>query len=174
MLLLLLALSLSACFRDPKFAVEPFISFNSISTRPMNGFDSVYITINFRDGDGNLGLAGSDQNTPFQPLNPDGTPNLFFNNFFVGIQKKERGRFVNVTLPDGQSLSGRFPLLNLTGNTRPLEGRLTYSFQMFVGVFGSPIRVGDTVRFEIQIADRALNLSNVIETDEVVARGRMQ
>ncbi len=123
--------------------------------------------ISFQDGDGDLGLSptnASDTMPPFQNRNPDGTLNKFRNNIFVTLQVNRDGVFETVALPDGQGFDGRFPPLNTIDQETALEGIIRYRLGIFYGVFGSPINAGDQIRFEVQIADRSLNESNVIQT----------
>ena len=71
----LLLLAATACYRAPEFSVEPQISFNSIkfydvvksNNDPRLGApkDSLVVTINFQDGDGDLGLQGNENAPPY-------------------------------------------------------------------------------------------------------------
>ncbi len=60
----------SACFNPPEFPVQPQIEFESIQYKEYGtGFDSEYdsliLTISFKDGDGDLGLDASENEAPF-------------------------------------------------------------------------------------------------------------
>ena len=60
----------SACFNPPEFPVEPQIEFESIQYKEYgNGFDSEYdsliLTISFKDGDGDLGLDPTENGEPY-------------------------------------------------------------------------------------------------------------
>jgi len=66
----------SACFNPPEFPVEPKITYESIyfgeTPNDQSLGDSIVLSINFKDGDGDLGLDGSDpkySQNPFQPSN---------------------------------------------------------------------------------------------------------
>lgn len=72
----LVFLAASSCYRAPEFPIEPTISFNSIkfydvvkqpNSDPRLGppKDSLVITINFQDGDGDLGVEGNENDPPF-------------------------------------------------------------------------------------------------------------
>lgn len=167
-------LLLVSCVDEPDFSRVPSISFNSISHVFLanESADSVRVVINFRDGNGDLGLNVTEREPPYNEINPDGQPNKFFNNYFIDVRKKVNGRFVKVTFPEGATFNGRFPRLNTSPSERSLEGELAYTFRMYLNVGGSPIQKNDTLVFDIQIADRALNLSNIISTDEIVAGSR--
>ena len=56
---ILIMVIISACFKAPEFANEPSISFNSIIFKKGATDldpDSLIVTVNFQDGDGDLGL----------------------------------------------------------------------------------------------------------------------
>ncbi|MGF1534373.1 MAG: hypothetical protein ACFCUI_11775 [Bernardetiaceae bacterium] len=160
------------CIAEPNYSNVPFIRFNDIANVPgsINNLDSVRLTIDFQDGDGDLGLSPSnsrDTLPPFQSLNPDGTPNKFSNNIFVEIEVLRGDVFEKINLLDNQNFNGRFPPLNTLGRPTPLEGTIRYTLGIFYGVFGSPLKAGDQIRLIVQIADRSLNESNPIETPTI-------
>ena len=127
------------------------------------------IVIKFRDGDGDLGLTSEDRNNPpYQLLNPDGTPNRYYYNYFVQVFRKTKGVFneINFDFPYCSFLP-----LRTDGKTGPIEGDLEYGvapFYLNSPLFPQP--ANDTLKFRIQIIDRALNESNIIETDEVIIK----
>ncbi|MCS7018716.1 MAG: hypothetical protein RMJ87_01255 [Cytophagales bacterium] len=165
---------LSGCFREPDYSVVPEIAFQNIVVRPARfpQTDSIAIFITYRDGDGDLGLSDQDINPPFNITNSDGTPNRFYYNYWINIFKKERGRFVRVVFTDPSvTLNGRFPRLNNLPSRTAIEGSLRYGFNLFYAfadAYRPRISRGDTVRFEVQLVDRQLNLSNIVQTDEIV------
>lgn len=164
---------LTACIAEPDYPDAPTISFEEIRVTPggIDNLDSVTVVINFQDGNGDLGLSPSnpeDTLPPYQSLNPDGTLNKFRNNIFVTIELTENGTFEPIELPDGQGFDGRFPLLNTLDRPTTLEGTISYTIGVFYGIFGSPLDAGDEIRMRVQIADRALNESNIIETPTVI------
>ena len=178
-LIVFLGLLLTACFRPPNYPDTPAIGFESIRNVPIsNGNDSVYITISYQDGNGDIGLdarAASDTMPPYQRSLANGQPNLFFNNYFLNLYKKVNGRFVKVTFNAGEfSLNARIPPLNPSRNSA-IEGTLTYGLQffyIFAEAYTPRISRNDTVKFDVQIADRALNRSNIIETQEIIVGRR--
>ena len=172
-----LGLLVTACFRPPTYPDTPSIGFASIRNVPIsNGNDSIYITITYQDGNGDIGLEQNENTPPYQVTNSDGSPNQFFYNYFINAYKKVNGRFVRVTFNTPEfTLNSRIPPLNPSRKSA-IEGTLTYGLQ-FLYVFGEAytprISRNDTVRFDVQIADRALNKSNIIETQEIIV-GRRQ
>lgn len=57
----------TSCYRAPEFPTEPNISFESLLFYDTPDVDSLVIGINFEDGDGNLGISGSENNPPYHP-----------------------------------------------------------------------------------------------------------
>jgi len=210
----------------PTYPNTPSIEYKNVFYRESDTTNYLTIEINFRDGNGDLGLhksfdAGepynaiwyylksgkkvdtkdtiannyilySDRNTPpYDTLPPyefpydcvnyidDGsdifyiTKNPNYNNIFVNFYVKKNGEFVLFDWvlwnpPNcGESYHGRFPILNESGQNRPLEGSLKYEM---AGVGFEVIFKFDTLKLEIQIQDRALNKSNIVETPEFVLR----
>ncbi|TAD95437.1 MAG: hypothetical protein EAZ97_15490 [Bacteroidetes bacterium] len=165
----------SSCFKEPDYSFTPEISFLSISNNPktdIRGTDSVTLSIKFKDGDGDLGLNSRDTAGIYAIKTPNGSINKFYNNYFIRILKKQNGVFVPISFTDPSfTLDGRYPILNENGRKKALEGEIRYSF-LFFYVFSSAykpeIKAGDVIKFEIQIADRTLNVSNVVETAELI------
>ncbi|ANQ50895.1 hypothetical protein KMW28_18930 [Flammeovirga yaeyamensis] len=174
---------LSSCFGEPEFPNEPEIEFAWIENRAggdgdsdSGKQDSIYVGLNFRDGDGDLGLSSDEQDPKYDatipdPDNPDTTMvNKYHNNYFVDIllKRPDETEFSMITFDDGTSYNGRFPLLNNSGRDRPLEGELRYLILLLVDERIQDIfSEGDSIKFEIHICDRALNESNFITTEGV-------
>lgn len=169
-------LSLKGCFfKKPEFPIEPAIAFESIKKVTIKGNqnelikDSITISITFRDGDGDLGLAPTDTLPPYKALNEDETPNKFHFNYFCTLYRKVKGEFVKFEFPDpALNNNGRYPLLNDDDKLGPLEGILAYNVN--IPLQNNIFKENDTLMFKIQIADRALHLSNEIETAEIVIK----
>jgi hypothetical protein len=170
-LLCFLSLLATACFKEPNYADTPAIAFESIRNVPINnGSDSVIITIAYQDGDGDMGLSSADTMPPFQRL-IGGQPNQFYNNYFLNIYKKVRGTYVPVRFVEPSfTLNGRYPRLNGSRKSA-IEGTLKYSFvffYVFSNAYTPSISRNDTVKFDVQVVDRALNKSNIVETQEII------
>jgi hypothetical protein len=156
---LIICVLLSSCFKEPEFALSPVISYekytSDILLDPFLGAtkDSVVVTIHFRDGDGDLGLDVEGMSRARE------TDDY---NFIVKSFRKRGGVFSEYIPADPPS--GFFPQLKLDEKPGPIEGFLSYTMD-FIHAF-TPKR--DTVKFEIQIKDRAGNLSNVTETEEII------
>ena len=173
-LLALLGLSVPGCISPPDYPDTPEIEFRSITIQPIvnrfGPFDSVFVTLSYRDGDGNLGLDQDNVDPPFNPTLPDGvTINPTYNNYFCQTQIRQTdGSFVDFT-PNGvgYNFNGRYP--NLTPESQgdrnaPLRGEIYYGFTIPPN---SALPPGTAIRFKINILDRALNRSNEVFTETV-------
>ncbi|MCU0390311.1 MAG: hypothetical protein MUE81_04275 [Thermoflexibacter sp.] len=170
--LVFIGLIATACFREPNYADTPAIAFESIRNTPINSSsDSVIITIAYQDGDGDMGLASTDTMPPFQRTASNGQPNQFFNNYFLNIYKRVNGRYVPVIFNEPSfTLNSRYPRLNGSRQSA-IEGSLRFTVPFFYGLFSaySPrINRNDTIRFDVQVVDRALNKSNIVETTDII------
>lgn len=152
--LVLTAVLFSACLKTEEFPKEPHIEFKSYEQRP----DSAELTISFTDGDGDIGLNQGDTLAPYNP------GSLWYHNFFVDYYKKVNGEWqLQVfTLP----LYYRIPVITPTGQNKALEGDITVQISPQV----LPQVPGDTVRFSVRIADRALNESNTVYTGSIIVQ----
>lgn len=172
---LLLTLGLTACFNPPEFSQTPEISFKSIegvrATDPLgNVQDSITVTIFFKDGDGDLGLANNDTFPPYQPLTTNSSgvavSNYFHHNYHLVVKRINNGVIQDVPFLDGGAIKGRFsPLVEDSG---PIEGELNFGRYFLVRNGGGTFNNSDTIFFEINIVDRALNISNTIQSDPIV------
>jgi hypothetical protein len=72
---LIICFSAIACVSPPdNFPTVPEISFREISFVPTSGADSLIVSIDFKDAEGDLGLNGTDIEPPFNPINFVRTP----------------------------------------------------------------------------------------------------
>lgn len=154
----------NGCVRPPDFPLSPEISFNNIVFRQgqrgsVINFtpDTIRLSFNYTDGDGDLGLNLGDTLPPFNRLNPDRTPNRNHFNIFVDyFEQNNQGGFDSVPL--SISFNGRFPLLMPKNESGPIRGTFDYNIQ------SNDFPRGRQVFFKIQIQDRALRSSNRIST----------
>lgn len=67
--MLITAFGWTSCISPPEnFPSVPEIEFSTIEYVPTSGADSLIISVNFKDAEGDLGLSPSDINPPFNPL----------------------------------------------------------------------------------------------------------
>lgn len=160
------------CTGEPDFSNIPAISFNNIqvvttSSQGLLGVskkDSITIGINYQDGDGDLGFTA----TELAKVKMTTSDSL--QTFLVNIFVQKNGKFQKSN--PKEKFGGNIPLRFKQGTkTGPIEGTINYSVNFEYNVFqGIPLLTGkkDTVKFEVQIIDRALNKSNIVETAPVV------
>ena len=202
-LFLLGLLFLLSCNKPPELPIIPSIEFDHISFKEADGPDSLIVFINFKDGDGDLGLDANENEWPYEPYdvvvengdtvkfgsrpglpvynpidyvinrdnigNPIDTVLVKINenhyNYFIHFFQKYNGNYTEFkweSAPYYQTFNGRFPILNTTKKARPLEGQLRYALvsQGWLGLFR------DTMKISVQIQDRALHKSNVVESPD--------
>lgn len=223
-LLFLSLLALTACYDEPKFPEAPEISFQGVRFFDGSVSDSLLITVDFQDGNGDLGLSSFQIDRPYQIYDslftingtssyikigqfdtlPDHNcvnyrsgyfnesgrfiytlnrqditdtiyvrPNPYYYNFFVDLYTIVRGEEQRVDLIEynyptcGGTLNGRFQL-NPDNSKMALSGTITYSIpsQILLPFFGD-----DSLKVKVRIADRALNMSNLVESPAFTLRG---
>lgn len=152
-------LGLSSCKKMEEYPVEPAITFNSISKIDNGtGIDNYgLLMIDFTDGDGDVGLSETDIQAPYD------TSSIYYYNFFIEYYEKQHGVFVKPTLYE--TFNARIPILNTSTEEQPLKG--TISIQIPINNITSNF---DTIRFDCQICDRALHMSNKISSPEIIIK----
>lgn len=153
--LLLVAVLASGCLKTEKFPVEPKITFKEFDQFA----DSASVVITFTDGDGDIGLDQGDTLGSFAP------GSQWYHNLFIDYYKRVNGAWVlqDFALP----LYYRIPVITPTGQNKALEGDIAVALKPYPVIAGSE---GDTIRFNIRLADRALHLSNEVESGAVIVQ----
>ena len=163
LLLLLSLLLLAGCGRQEKFPVEPAITFVSLEKIDEGtGIDNkATLTLHFQDGDGDLGLNTEDIDSPFD------TASVYYYNLFIDYYKKIDGQFQKIEF-ESVTFNQRFPRLS---NDVPesIEGDLYVDLP--INSFDLSTQY-DTIRFSCYIVDRALHVSNTVETTPLVVKKR--
>ena len=159
-----MALSLSSCFNEPNYSDTPAIEFQGISPYVVEAGkgvgqskrDSIVITIGFKDGDGNL---GNDDLSPGEIMRYKANGN--WGNYQIKTFQYKNKKYVEFD----SSVLGTlfFPDLTKGKPKGAIEGTIDFrqTFQ-----YGTRSVVYPT-KFQIRIRDRALNVSNTIETDTI-------
>lgn len=150
-------ISFTACLDTPDLPPEPRLS--QVSARLIDSLDLLdtntfcRLKVSFTDGDGDIGLDAGDTLPPF---NPGGE---FYYNLLVDVYEKEGDSFKLAELP--------FPFHSRIGNLTPqgqnktLIGTITYDMDL------SGIEL-DTFQLRTRLIDRALNISNEVQSSEIV------
>ncbi|SRR5258706_5196216 len=66
--MVVLAVTFNACFKAPEFPIVPEITFNNLVFKDVSApssADTLILTVNFKDGDGDLGLDDSETDYPY-------------------------------------------------------------------------------------------------------------
>lgn len=175
LLIACLSIFVLACTGEPDFSFTPEIGFNSIQVFFPQSLgklgvpekrDSVVITIDFKDGDGDLGTNLTQKELTELALKND--PKL--KNFIVDTYVSKNGKFIKSDFADPNGGFLPFKLKNGSKNG-PIEGTIDYSIIFTYGLIqdGTPFTgKRDTVKFAVTIKDRANNLSNTVETTPIV------
>jgi hypothetical protein len=171
-LFVVVLVGLGACVQEPSFSSTPAIQFKSIQkiTKTSNdGFggtikiDSVIMSINFQDAEGDLGLTEAQLKSDIKYKD--------FRNFEVAVLLQKNGIFIPITFNPalGGLMNFKFKPNQKSG---PIEGSIDYSTQFVYAFYKgySPqfTAKNDTLKFKIFIRDNALNKSNTIETDPII------
>ncbi len=172
----LLSLGLPGCYKDPKFSTTPVISFKEIRKFPLAAVpsqiglgkrDSVVISIDFQDGDGDIGVT----NAQLEEERFKGKHN-FKVRFFI----KRNGSFQEISRSPTDS-GNIFPLL-AGGKSGPIEGVISKTIGPIL--YDLPIAPSpsvpalndfpknDTIYFMVKLIDRELQESNEIQTSEII------
>ncbi|RAK69554.1 hypothetical protein [Hymenobacter edaphi] len=162
------ALAVLACEPAPTYPNEPSIEFKSIRAEredkpsPETDVNRIFVTLNYKDGDGDLGLSDDDKKVA-----PFNAPPYNFNYYATMYVYNTTNRQFERDL----SFNGAFGrMLAVDAKSQPIRGELTYEVN---NGNGFPInypqyRPGNKVKFEIYVYDRAQHKSNVLTTEELV------
>lgn len=150
-----------ACNQKPSFPLEPAITYGKITNLPISISndkkppfkDSVTITINYRDGDGDLGIS----NEEIKKQSEEGKFN-----YIVKRQLRVKGKYYDFDPTPRHS--GNFITLKSAGKPGPIEGFINYAIDFF------PLNgtKKDTIKFQITIVDRMGHSSNTVTTDSIL------
>lgn len=143
--------ALIACLKPKELPLEPVITSADFFPNP----DSTgTMIIGFTDGDGDVGLAPGDT---FPPYN---TSSKFNFNLYLNYYEYQNGawvRLVNIDEETGDTInpfSYRIPVLETDGKDKTLEGEIEIDMPF---IYFNPFSDFDSLRYEIELYDRALN-----------------
>ncbi len=151
--LAIVAVLLSGCLKTEEFPAVPTIAFKSFEFFG----DSASLVISFTDGDGDVGLDATDNAPPFD------TASTYYYNLFLEHSEKINGEWQVVQF--AQPINYRIPRITPTGQNKTLEGEIAVAIDPFpLYITGN----ADTVRYSVEMVDRALNRSNKVLTNEII------
>ena len=169
------AYGITSCISPPDYPDTPEIEFKSITNKhivPTDNtadFNRVVISVDYKDGDGDLGLRDTDMEPPYNTNKPDGSLNPDGYNYLCRLQvRNTNNEFEDVVFPPNDpGYDGRYPRLtpDSQGDRKaPLKGTIDYKQDIFANSILGP---GSVIRFKVRIKDRALNVSNEVLTSPV-------
>lgn len=146
-------LLISGCIKRPEYPDVPEISFLRFETlKDSFGKDkSGLLTIEFTDGDGNIGLSQEDTLAPF---NVSGE---HYYNFYSVFYQKKNNTFEPIPTP----YNARIPRISASDEDKDIKGEIQIEIDL---TFLPLVLQSDTIRFDIQIEDRDFNKSNTVTT----------
>jgi hypothetical protein len=137
-----------ACETVPEYPTQPSISYGSAYFKEMPQTDYIYLSLNFKDGDGDLGLNSEE-------LAALDSADRF--NIFPVLYRKNGDQYEEMK---EISYAGTFPRLRESLVTGPIEGTIQYK----LGSLNFFNEDSSIAKIRVYIRDRAGNSSNVIET----------
>ena len=149
----------TSCKKKEVYPDTPYIQYiDFIKMSNVQGIDEKGILkISFTDGKGDIGLSPGDTFPPFEPSSK------FYYNLFITYYEKQYGQYVAVTLP--LTNNSRIPVITPSGENKSIKGII--EMELFIN---NHISTFDTIAFDASIADRGLNISNVIRTPDIVLK----
>lgn len=173
-LLLLSVILMAGCTTEPKFSDSPKISHNKLWFKKgvpymRDGLpfseDTLFLELNFQDGDGDLGLSSDDiKKAPYLERNADQSRNENHYNVLVDFYQKASAQAEwQLVLPRTGALnySGRFPRLRTNEERAPIEGVVRFAIP------SEAFPKGQSVKIAYFIKDRKLNNSNIVTSEAV-------
>ncbi len=157
----------TSCLKPETFPPEPAIEFQSFQAMG----DSGLVTISFTDGDGDIGLNENDTLAPYAPNT------YFYYNMYLEYFEMMDGQWVRGTtdpngenFPTADSITFAFRLEDITpiGQNKALKGDIQITLEPFY--FNINSNHSDSIKYEIVLIDRSLNVSNRIETPLIVTQ----
>ena len=114
------------------------------------------LTINFRDGNGDIGLNPGDTLPPYEK------GGNYYYNFVIDYFEMQNGQFIKLDLDP--PFSARIPVLTPENPGKAIKGLISDTLTL------NPFPVFDTIKLEVYLYDRALNKSNVVSTSAIILK----
>jgi hypothetical protein len=147
-----------ACIKTQTYPIVPEITYDNIvvtkdTDQLGNIIDVGRLSIEFTDGDGDIGLRKSDTTGPYHP------DSLYYYNLLLDYYEWDGSGFV--LTETATPYHGRVPYLTPEGKNKSISGLIYYD----VNITYVP---SDTFRFDVRLVDRALHVSNTVETPGII------
>lgn len=152
---------LQSCNGREQYPIEPKITFNDCKlVKEGDVITKCILIIDFTDGDGDIGLDEGDTLPPYtDPYN---------NNLFVDYFEMQNGTLTQVLSPDDNqfiNFNSRIPNITPAGTNKNIKGTIYDTIS-----FLNPFSTFDTIMFSIQLVDRELHTSNIVETPLIILK----
>jgi hypothetical protein len=151
-----------ACSSEPtRISDVPVLELEGMSLeKNAAGTDSVvHLSLKYTDGNGDIGLTDADTLPPFDLGSP------YNHNLPIKIYYSKSGMFYELKDSVSQEwivFHERVPVLTPSGKNKTITGIIT------VHIPANPLNLKpEELKFEVNLIDRALNISNTIETDPI-------
>jgi hypothetical protein len=143
----------SSCVKEKKFPPQPIIEFKDYIS---HGLDSADCIINFKDGDGDIGILRDDS------ITPDDYKMKYLYKDVDGVFKPFDA-IDSTTVMDTLFYTYRVPNLTPDGQYKALDGEIKAKLR------AAPIYFPGhhDIKFEITLKDRAGHLSNMVTTNVI-------
>jgi hypothetical protein len=153
------------CNTDPIYPAIPEIEMGSVRIyKNRLGKDSmVILKINYKDGDGDLGLNESDSLPPFN------FGNIGFYNLKIDYKVWENNTWKKIIIPqtnDTVQFHQRFLRLNNTDKAKTVLGTM----EIRIPASPYPGIKPETIQLSCQMTDRKLHYSNPITTSDIILK----
>lgn len=162
---IVMLLSLNSCLKPVSYPPEPELS-NPTYTKLG---DSLMVSVEFTDGDGDVGLNEGDTSSPYNP------GSFYHYNLYLEYYEMMNGEWVKGRLdpngnnfPTADTINFQYRIKNLTpiGQNKTLKGTINVTIE---APYYNPLsHHSDSIKYRISLIDRALNISNFIETDIIL------
>jgi len=159
LLLLFLFFGIHSCKKHEVYPIEPIIEYKEfVKIDNSTGIDNKgYLIINFTDGDGDIGLETEDTLSPYN-VNGD-----YYYNCLIDYFELENDTFKKVDL--AFTFNVRVPYIEEELANRGIKGEIEVEVY-----FNNINSTNDSIRFEVQLIDRALHKSNIITTPSIYVK----
>ncbi len=147
-----------SCRKFEEYPPEPFIEYGDFAfliNSETGKVEKGLLSIRYRDGDGDIGLAQSDTLPPYDYAG------AYYYNFIVAFFENQNGQFVEKQ----GSFNGRIPPLLPKNQKKSIKGIIEYEIDVL-----DPNSLFDTIQFRVKLIDRALNISNEVLSPEIVRK----
>jgi hypothetical protein len=168
-LFLPLVLFYASCQKDDEFPIEPRINYDSflLEFNSETGItERGVLAVSYTDGDGDIGLRPRDTFPPYDFGSP------YYYNLVIDYYELQFNEWKLVPLvawnPDAQqydtlTFNARMPVLTPPSGLQPIKGVIEDTLYLY-----NPLSEFDTIKFSVYIIDRALNISNTVETPPII------